>query len=316
MAELIAVTGATGFIGRRLVARLAEEPGVSLRLLLRRPEQAAAFGREAAEIVPGALDDDLALSRLVDGADVVIHLAGAIAARSRKGFMAINAEATRHLARRAVGRPRPPRFLLISSLAAREPRLSAYAASKQAAEQALHETGDGLAWTIVRPPAVYGPGDRATLPFFQAAARGFVPILAGPGARFSTLYVDDLADAIARFRGESALIGRTVEIDDGAANGHDWSDMANAAGAAVGRDVRRIAIPAPVLVAGAGMAELWRRLPLRPPVFSLGKLRELRHPDWVSHAGALFDHTGWRPHVDLADGMVRTALWYRSNGWM
>ncbi|WGF86414.1 NAD-dependent epimerase/dehydratase family protein [Marinivivus vitaminiproducens] len=316
MAGLIAVTGATGFIGRRLVRSLKADPSVRLRLLLRRPDQAATFAEQASEVVPGGLDDAGALARLVDGADVVIHLAGAVAARSRRAFFAINADATARLAGLAARRPRPPRFLLVSSLAARAPDLSAYAASKQAAEQAVAEAGGGLAWTIVRPPAVYGPGDRATLPFFRAASRGFVPILGRGDGRFSTLFVDDLAAAIATFTDESALDGRTVEIDDGAARGHDWPDMAQAAGDAVGRNVRAIPVPGVALLAAAAAAEAWRLLPLRPPVLSFGKMRELRHPDWVVRPGDLFDRTAWRPHVGLTSGMAETARWYRSNGWL
>src|SRR5690606_40015978 len=89
------------------------------------------------------------------------------------------------------------RLVLVSSLAARSPDLSAYAASKRDAEKALTEI-DGLDWCAIRPPLVYGPGDRATLPLFRAMRRGLLPVPAGSGGRFSAIHADDLAAGIDR----------------------------------------------------------------------------------------------------------------------
>ena len=99
--------------------------------------------------------------------------------------------------------PPAPRFLLMSSLAARMPQLSDYAASKRRGELAVEAAPENLRWTVLRPPAVYGPGDRELLPLFRWVARGIAPLPAGGGGRFSLLYVDDLATrgrALARRR--------------------------------------------------------------------------------------------------------------------
>src|SRR5690606_32228931 len=139
------------------------------------------------EPISGDLGSDTALAALVQGVDVVVHCGGLVAARSAAEFHRVNAEGTARLLRAAAAAGRP-RFLLISSLAAREPQLSPYAVSKRQAEEILRRQAGGLAWQALRPPVVYGPGDRATLPLFRQFDRGLVLHPSGNG-RFSMLYV-------------------------------------------------------------------------------------------------------------------------------
>ena len=165
---VLAVTGATGFVGRHLL-RLAREAGHPLRALTRgwRPPE------EGIDWIDGALDRPDALAKLVDGADAVIHIAGLINAPTRAAFEAVNVGGTANMidAARAIG---VRRFIHISSLAAREPDLSDYGWSKAKSERVV--AASGLDWTIVRPPAIYGPGDRETFELFKMARRGFVAL--------------------------------------------------------------------------------------------------------------------------------------------
>jgi len=131
MSRTIAITGATGFAGRHAVSELLLR-GFALRALVRDPARAGLAA--GVETVQGDLADTAALARLVDGADAVIHLAGALTALDRDGYFRVNAEGTRALAD-AAQRARVRRFVHISSLAAREPQLSGYAASKRAGEE-------------------------------------------------------------------------------------------------------------------------------------------------------------------------------------
>ncbi len=172
----IAVTGASGFIGRRLIERLCRD-GVPVRALMRKRRIEADVDGGDLTIIEGALGDDDAIAALIDGADAVIHLAGLIKARTRKAFFTANEQGTRHLAAIAAAQPQPPKLVLVSSLAAREPALSSYAASKRAGEEALSALGSALPWTILRPPAIYGPGDRETLAFFKGVSRGIGAML-------------------------------------------------------------------------------------------------------------------------------------------
>lgn len=314
MRRTVAVTGATGFIGRHLVARLAAS-GWQVRALARRREGAAAIG--GVEVFAGSLEDPGSLEGLVAGTDAVVHLAGLVKARSRAEYFRANAEGTQRLAAATVAAPTPAgprRMVLVSSLAARAPHLSAYAASKRAAEDAVAAVG-GLAWTVLRPPAVYGPGDREILPFFRTVARGIGAMTGGPDARLSMIHVEDLAAAI-----ESALAipgpGQTLELHDSRAGGYSWPEIVDAAAAAVGTRPIRLRVPVPVLrliaAGGAAKASLTGRAVMLTP----DKLREVLHADWVVRDERLTALTGWRPALGLAEGFRQTVAWYRREGWL
>ncbi|TMJ23085.1 MAG: NAD-dependent epimerase/dehydratase family protein, partial [Alphaproteobacteria bacterium] len=221
MPKLVAVTGATGFVGPHLVAALARHSW-KLRLLVRRWTPLPSLPGVEAEIVWGDLSDEASLRALVGGADAVIHAAGLIKARRPAEFDRINRDGTARLSALAPDVP----FLLLSSLAAREPQLSPYAASKRAAEEAVAARSGP--WLTLRAPAVYGPGDRETLAYFKMAKRGFA-LQPGqprgrPEARLSLIHVEDLAEALALALDRPVPPG-VHEIDDGHAGGYSHDDM-------------------------------------------------------------------------------------------
>ncbi len=198
MAPLIAITGATGFIGSNLCFRLRAS-GFRVRALVRSPGQAQSLVRAGVDIVPGDLAAPLALGQLLAGCAAVIHCAGTVRGRTLADFAPANVLGNRHLIQAIKMSDTPPRLLALSSLAAREPQLSPYAASKFAGEQVVTASGDTVAWTILRPPAVYGPGDRELLPLFRLMARGIAPLPGRVTDRVSVLYIDDLATVVLRW---------------------------------------------------------------------------------------------------------------------
>jgi nucleoside-diphosphate-sugar epimerase len=312
MTGLVAVTGGTGFIGRRIVARLLEA-GWRVRALARRADPALA--EAGAEVVRGALEDSDSLEALVDSADAVVHCAGAISARSKSEFVRVNRDGTANLAAAVAARPAPPRLLLMSSLAAREPTLSPYAASKRMAEDAVREALAGKAdFAIVRPPAVYGPGDRATLPIFRQIRKGllFVP---AANARFSLLYVEDLAEIVAQLLQRPRWDGLVIEPDDGS-GGYRWGDLARIAGGHLDRRVRTVPVPRLAMWLPAVLAQLQGFAMRRAPKLSLGKLRELYHSDWVCRCtGAALLPAGLQ-RVTFDNGFAATLAWYMQRKWL
>ncbi|MDB5453999.1 MAG: epimerase, partial [Caulobacteraceae bacterium] len=194
-ARVAAVTGATGFLGRHLVRALAND-GWTVRILTRRDPVHDDWRGLEPQVVLGDLADPAALVRLCAGAKVVIHGAGLIKARSSKAFDAVNSGGAHAVAQAARDIAPEAHVVLISTLAAREPQLSHYAASKRAGEQAA-ESVLGPRLSIVRPPAVYGPGDTETLALFKAAAKSpFLPVF-DPAARIAVIHVADAARQIA-----------------------------------------------------------------------------------------------------------------------
>ena len=203
------------------------------------------------------------------------------------------------------------RFVHVSSLAAREPGLSHYGASKAAAEALV--AASGLAWTMVRPPAVYGAGDPDTLGFYQMVARGFA-VLPGPG-RFSAIEVGDLAAALLAITA-APVGGRTFAVDDGTSGGHDYADLARAIGAALGVTPRLVRLPPAALHLGATVDTALARMRGQLPRLSFDRARYIAHPDWVVAKGDRPSSEIWTPKVGLAEGVRATADWYRSQGWL
>jgi nucleoside-diphosphate-sugar epimerase len=240
---------------------------------------------------------------LLEDCDVVIHLAGAVRGNSQQSFDHTNVRGTQNLLKALTTRKEMPGLLLISSLAAREPGLSWYARSKYQAEQCLHDGPPDLDWAIIRPPAVYGPGDKEMLPVFQWMARGIAPVPGDPAARVSLIHVEDLASAIVACLELPRLQHHTFTLDDGAPGGYDWDEMAAIAGDVWQRKVRLVRLPGPLLdvLARANLA-LSRALTYAP-MLTPAKLRELRHPNWVVDNEEITATTGWQPRVRLSKGL-------------
>lgn len=314
MNRLVAVTGATGFIGQHLLRLLAAR-GQRLRLLVRGLPSLPACDPPV-ELQPGDLRDRFALERLVEGADVVLHLAGAIKALAESDFRAVNVEAVAALAEATARHARPDaHFLLMSSLAAREPTVSAYAATKRAGEDGLSALGPQQRRTIIRAPAVYGPGDRETLVFFKAAARGWSMVPAGTDGRVAMIHVQDLCAALVGIIDRPPPDG-VYEIDDGTEDGHTLRSMAATAADVMQRRVRIAKLPHRALGGYAALQQFAARMRGQPAIVSAGKVRELLHPDWSVRDRRLAAWLQLGPAIDLRTGFAETVEWYRAHRWL
>lgn len=303
-AELVALTGATGFVGRALLDRLRLR-GHEVRALARKPQER----REGVEWISGDLSDRDALARLALGASVVIHVAGVVNAPDVAGFEAGNVAGTLTMLEEAA-RAGVPRFVHVSSLSAREPQLSAYGASKLRAERLVKASP--LDWTVVRPPAIYGPRDTEMFELFKFAGRGFVPL--PPQGHLSVIHVDDLARLLlALIPGGEDVSRQSFEPDDGRPGGWKHSEFARAIGWAMGRRVVPMHLPPWLLRWGAWADGLVRRGNAK---LTADRVGYMCHPDWrVSEHGHIPEEL-WKPKVPTREGLRSTADWYRLNGWL
>lgn len=296
---IVAVTGATGFVGGHLLAALLRQEH-RIRALTRRAQPP----RAGVTWVEGALDRPTALARLLAGADAVIHVAGVVNAADRQGFAAGNIAGTAAVLETASAAG-VRRFVHVSSLAAREPALSDYGWSKAEAERLV--AASSLDWTIVRPPAVYGPGDTEMLELFRVARTGVVPMPAG--GRASLIHAEDLARLLAALARPSNAGTRVLEPDDGRTDGWSHVALARAIGRAVGRRVLVLPVPAPALRLAARLDRLVRgdKAKLTPD-----RARYMAHPDWVSRQRP--DAVLWQPAIPTPEGLAATAAAYRAAG--
>jgi nucleoside-diphosphate-sugar epimerase len=299
------VTGATGFIGRRLLHHLAEG-GHEITALVRDGRRVPGARAAHGDLATGA-----GLLTAVQDADRVIHLAGVTRTADPRAYAEINTEGTRRLRAAIAAQPEPPRLVYCSSLAASGPGrqrreddppapVSAYGRSKLGGELALREDGDAgenrVQAVIVRPPIVYGPGDPTFLPALVAAVRTGVLLAVGrPGPRhYSLIHVDDLCRALLT-AGEAGAPGGIYHVSDGAE--HLWDDIGAAVATALERRAPRVLhIPGRVAMAAA-------RTVGRTSVLNSDKVAEALHPAWTCAPGRL----PFTPEITLADGL-RTTL--------
>lgn len=257
------------------------------------------------KLIPGSLDDPDSLHRLLKGCDGIIHCAGAVRGRSQDDFNRTNVEGTARLLKAAKNQPKTLSFLMISSLAAREPELSWYAQSKYLAEQLLHTQPDVLDWAILRPPPVYGPGDKEMLPVFKAMVRGVAPVPGETSARTSLVHVEDVVSAITALLRLEQLEKATYTLDDGKIDGYDWTEMAAEVAAVWHCKVRLVRVPAALLNSFASINLTLSKILGYAPMLTPAKLRELRHPNWVVDNTKITAATGWEPRISFKTGLEK-----------
>ena len=299
----LAVTGGTGFVGSHLVGA-ALAAGHEVVALTRREQPL----RAGLTWVAGDLHDRAALERLVDEADAVIHVAGVISAHGAEAFNKGNVQGTlAMLAAATAGGLR--RFVHVSSLAAREPNLSLYGASKAKAEELVHSSG--LDWSIVRPPAVYGPGDQETLELFRMAKLGVM--LMPPRGRVSLLHVQDLARLLLALAAPDAPSAMLVEPDDGKPGGWTHREFARALGVAVGTRPAIVSSPGILLRLAARADHLVRREKAK---LTIDRAAYFSHRNWVVEPKRAAPAELWNPQIDTPEGLKKTAQWYCEEGWL
>jgi nucleoside-diphosphate-sugar epimerase len=295
---IIALTGATGFLGGHVLSRLLGV-GHHVRALTRKPQA----DRDGVTWIAGDLDNP---GGLCAGADAVIHVAGVVNADVAT-FDRGNRQGTVNMlaAAEAAG---VTRFVHVSSLSARSPELSNYGTSKRAAEDAV--VGSPLAWSVVRPPAIYGPGDTDNLELFRFAKRGIMPL--PPKGRLSAIHADDLARLILAMA-EQRAPQSFYEVDDGQPEGWSHTDYAKMIGAAVGRNPMTLALPKAALNLGAALDGMFRGDKAK---LTRDRVSYMTHPDWVIDPAKRPPVSLWVPEIKTPDGLKATADWYRSNGWL
>lgn len=311
-APLVAVTGATGFLGRHVLDALARN-GWRLRALVR-GDAAPRLPARPVELVRGDLADGEALQRLVRGATAVVHLAGLTKARGRADFLAVNRDGSARVAAATAASAPGARLVLISSLAAREPHLSAYAESKQAGEAAVIAALDEKAsWVVLRPGVIYGPGDREGLALCRLISAPIIPVPRAPEPRISFVHAQDVATAIAGvcLAGPSKAV---FEVADEHVRGYSWREILCQLCGMLQREPRFVPVPDAMLLASGAVADAWSSITGRPSLFGRGKAREFLHRDWGSSTERQLPSLVWTPRIPLQTGLRDMLGWWASLG--
>ena len=320
MIRTVAVTGATGFIGRHLTADLARR-GVEVRAIVRPGSPSADPAGAAVVRVPLEIP---ALSPAFAGVDAVVHLAGVVSAVDAATYAAVNAEGTRAVA--AAANAAGAHLVHVSSLAAAGPAsasmprgeddppdpITPYGRSKLDSERALRGM-PSLSWTVLRPGVVYGPGDRAVLPLFKLAASPIVPVVGRPGAAYTFVYVTDVVRAIEAAldktsAGGTFFVGHPEPVTPLA--------LLETIQRALGRHGGLFHVPMPVTHMAAEVFDVVGRMTGRAMLINRWRYAELSAEGFVCRVDRMRDVLGVTAAVDLPSGIKKTAEWYRREGWL
>lgn len=319
----VLVTGGTGFVGSHLAEALIRR-GDTVTALVRSPAKADLLRSLGVSLVPGDLHDHAALARAARDVDVVYHVAGLTAARNEREFLHANRDSTANLL--AACAPGATRFVLVSSMAAGGPSahgrpligteparpVTAYGRSKLAGETAVR--GSALAWTIVRPPMVYGPRDTEVLKVFKLARTGIVPLFGDGSQELSAVSGADLATALIAAGTTAACIRNTYYACH--AEIFTSGDFVRRVGASLGRHIRTIHLPLGIARLALGITGTVARMAGTATILTADKANEFFQPAWTGSPAPLLRDSGWTATQSLTQGLEATARWYREQGWI
>lgn len=327
------VTGGTGFLGRHLLPRLLKA-GARVTCLVR--QQSAHKDLPAGvERVEGDCLSGAGLEAAIADADIVAHMAGLLFGRGWRQYMEANCRASQNIAAALQSTKSDAHVVFVSSLAAAGPSadgvredapsspVSAYGWSKYMCEQIFRAAWENNL-AILRPPIIYGSGDRGLLPLFKSAKRG-IAVSPGAGRKFpiSIIHAADAAAAIALAASRKA--NGIFHLNDGAS--HDMDSFSQAMGKALGRKKTRVLhIPLPVMAASAAISEAASGmaakiggivgLKISPAHWNMDKYREARQAGWVADASRAGRELGFEPQMNLENGMAEAVAGYRDLGWL
>lgn len=324
----VALTGASGYTGSRILERLVTR-GDEVRALVREGSVTPGLSSTGTEIVAGALGEAEAARRLVEGCEAVMHVAAVYRTASHPDsyYRQVNVEGTRILleAARAAG---VRRFVHTSTVGVhgdvKNPPADEnaplapsdiYQQTKAEAEGLAREFGraSGLEVSIVRPGAIYGPGETRLLKVFKSIARGRYAVVGAGTPHYHLAYIDDLVDGFLLALDRAEAAGETFIIAGPDSISQD--DLAREIAKATGGSVWPFHIPAwPIQRIGDVVEAVCVPLGVEPP------LHRRRVDFWVKNRSFSIEKArrllGYSPRVKAVEGIQRTARWYRDNGWI
>jgi dihydroflavonol-4-reductase len=322
----VVLTGASGFLGG-WIARLCREAGYPVSALVRRPDVRLPAAGVQLRLVN--FSDVRQLASALSDAEVLIHCAGGGQVLNTADFYTQNLETTATLlAGVRLSGASLQQFILISSLAAHGPARRGCPAHEESPDQPVSHYGrskwmaEGLALryqhhfpiTILRPPALYGPGDRKLLTLFRQVQRGWVPVPV-LNDQLSWLYGPDCAEAVLtcvrqppvapvrRYFLSGSEVCMTAELVNLMANTLNCT-------------ARLFRVPLPVLAGAAYLSECVARLRQQPGLLTRDKYRDLCQAQWYCSSALIAQALGWQAKTMLSEGVATTAAWYREQGWL
>jgi len=324
--ETVLITGANGFVGSRLCARLLDD-GYRVIAGVREGCDIALIDELDLEYRFGDVTIPETLPPMVAEVDYIVHNAGLVKTENPDDFFRVNQVGTKNVIEAAAEETTLKKFIYISSMAAAGPSgkgrprteddppqpLTEYGRSKLAGERRVLARSETVNATILRPSGVYGPGDKEMFAFFNMLNNRLKPYLGNSRRKIQLVHVDDLAAAVAKSMTASTESGSIYFVAE--SQSYEYRALLKILGRAIGRICLPFYLPGRLLLQVAAISEKFTRGRGRPPMFTVDKARELL-ADWEVSVEKARREIGFESQITFAQGAAETAGWYRMEGWM
>lgn len=327
------VTGTSGFIGSHLVAELLAR-GATVRALVRpKSNRAERLKHHSDKLTFHEVDvlntSDVEKADIWNGASHVFHLGGRTTATGLAQFRRGNVLPTANILAALSKRTSRPRVVLVSSQAAAGPAASkntpvresdianpieSYGISKREAEQLAETFASKIPICIVRPPAVYGPGDRDFLAAYKQATGSVALHAINPSFWFDLVHVRDVVSALILAAEHRSAIAKTYFLAPDAPL--RWGDLYDLIAASAGARPRQVTVPNVLLKLGALAGDVFGLVTNRTPLLNSQKFTLARAEFWLCDSTRVRTDLGWLPQVTPQIAVRETYLWYVDAGWL
>jgi len=322
------VTGANGFVGSHLCEKLLLSD-CQVSALVRKTSNITYLENMDINLRYGKLDDLDSLENVVGDVEYIFHVAGLTKAVSKEHFYRVNHAGTVNLLRAIDSKAkRFKKLIYVSSQAAVGPApandpwdendypnpVTAYGRSKLEAESEVKKYSGKIPFTIIRPPAVYGPRDTEILTFFKAASYGLKPYFGDGNSLISIVYIKDLVTGIYQSAFNRITNERTYFLTDGRI--YDWEEIAEALSDVFGKKGFKLKIPIWVFLLSGTFSEYIFKLLRKTPMLTREKAYELTRANWGCSCQKAMDDFNYSPEIGFREGALLTAKWYNENKWL
>jgi nucleoside-diphosphate-sugar epimerase len=323
----ILITGANGFVGSRLCRRFLDQ---KYRVIagVRQSADLKLLRDLEVEYRHGDVTQPDSLSEMVLGVDFIVHNAGIVKAKKQDTYFAVNERGTRNLLEAVVRHnPEIKKVIMISSVAAAGPSaegrplketdpphpITTYGRSKLAGEQVALSFADRLNVVAVRPPGIYGPGDKEIFALFKAIYRHVRPLIGNLKRRLQLVHVDDLTLGVSKALEAETVSGSVFFIAED--RSYSITEMMTLLENGCGKKGIPLVIPTPLFRLIAAVSEFSFRLVGATPMLTREKTREL-NASWEMDITSARDALGFRSQIPFAEGARQTFDWYKTEGWL
>jgi nucleoside-diphosphate-sugar epimerase len=325
----VLVTGATGFTGA-VVTRKLVEAGLNVNALARHSSDISQFEGLEIKWYRGDVADEQTVSAAAEDVEYIFHIAAAFrdAKSTEADYHRIHVTSTELLVKYALANPNFKRFIHISTIGVHghieDPQADenyrfspgdGYQRTKLVAEKWLKEWGDKneFPYTIIRPAAIYGPGDRRLVKLFKMAKWKYFPLLGKGKCYYHLIHVDDLSNAIILSATKPEALGNVFIV--GNPGPIPTAEIARIVAGVMGRKLGVIRLPVgPFFVAADICEALCRPFRIEPPIYR--RRVAFYTKDRMFNTQKLRNVLGYQTRYSNEEGIVQTANWYIEKGWL